>query len=487
MNRGCSEKDSWNSLFRSFTLSLPGSLPIPCPFLAHSLPIAHTHRYTNFFTSNSTLTLPPAGKYSGIDSIKEYVKFTSPDSPFIDSSTLLPGAAGYLKGVNVQGECVFNLIGHRRYVASAAYARTNALHVASMVTLTYHPATHKINAIYLFYEDNFMQYFFDMVHTRKTAQYVCDMLQHTCPDAGVDIWKHNKLKSKEDCVARYEKLNTFDDGPKIADSKDLGGGFDGNSASCRALHSVLASISTDHCAHLSFVPMADPNGNVKCQTSKRLHMTDYFDARDFENFNLFKEAAGYPLEDGFKDVDLCLQDVLRQPIPRFPRGYVAANHALPPLEYIPSYGIYGWVMNYTLWVSVLILGFGSEYIVGHLLTRNFSADSIKTFYMGAQLTFPLFLTIALVGHTFSGLLFLVVRLSVCDSGLCFTVLLLHASQSLKICFLLFQIVFLILLSFSSLLILFSVPRFPASLFLCHTKRSLDSGSAAVPKRSSTID
>ena len=425
-------------------------------------------RYPEFFHSNSTLTLPPAGKYRGIDSIKEYVKFTSPDSPFIDSSTLLPGSAGYLKGVNVQGECVYNLIGHRRYVASSAYALTNALHVASMVTLTYHPATHKINSIFLFYEDNFLQYFFDMVHTRKTAEYVCDMLQHTCPDAGVDTWKHNELQSKEDCVARYEKLNTFDDGPKIANSKDLGGGFDGNSASCRALHSVLTSISTDHCAHLSFVPMADPNGNVKCQTSKRLHMTDYFDARDFENFNLFKKAADYPLDYGFKVVDWCAQDFLRQPIPRFPRGYVAANHALPPLEYIPSYGIYAWVMNYTVWVSVLILGFGSEYIVGHLVTRNLSADSLKTFYMGAQFTFPLFLTIALVGHTFSSLLFLVVSLSVCDSCSYFTLLFLHASQ--------------IVYFFSSSMLLFSL-SLPLS---CHTKRRLDSGSAAVPKRSSTI-
>ena len=114
-------------------------------------------------------------------------------------------------------------------------------------------------------------------------------------------------------------------------------------------------------------------------------MTDYFDARDFENFNLFKEAAGYPLEDGFKEVDLCLQDVLRQPIPRFPRGYVATNHALPPLEYIPSYGIYGWVMNYTLWVSVLIftavssrsvstlVGVSSSGLLYHLSTTPSSA------------------------------------------------------------------------------------------------------------------
>ena len=155
--------------------------------------------------------------------------------------------------------------------------------------------------------------------------------------------------------------------------------------------------------------MADPLGRVKCQTSKRLKSSDYFDARDFEDFDLFKEAVGYPLEDGYKVVDYCAQDFLRQPVPGFDRGYVAVDHAVPPLEMIPAHGVFAWVMNYCVWVSVLILGFGSEYIVGHLITRHLSAAAIKTFFMGAQFTFPLFLTIALVGHTWAGLLFLIVR------------------------------------------------------------------------------
>ena len=155
--------------------------------------------------------------------------------------------------------------------------------------------------------------------------------------------------------------------------------------------------------------MADTLGRVKCQTSKRMKSSDYFDARDFENFDLFKAAADYALEDGYKVVDFCAQDFLRKPVPGFDRGYIAVDHAMPPLAMIPDDGAFAWVINYCVWVSVLILGFGSEYIVGHIITRHLSADAIKTFFLGAQFTFPLFLTISLVGHTWAGLLFLIVR------------------------------------------------------------------------------
>ena len=64
-------------------------------------------RYPEYFDENSSFTLYPAGAYVGPASILEYVKFASPESPFVESMTALPGGAGYLKGVNDAGECVF--------------------------------------------------------------------------------------------------------------------------------------------------------------------------------------------------------------------------------------------------------------------------------------------------------------------------------------------------------------------------------------------
>ena len=161
--------------------------------------------------------------------------------------------------------------------------------------------------------------------------------------------KHSALEHKREpaaeCVAKFEELPTFDDGPRFADSP--GGGFDGNSASCRLLHSVLATFNTDHCAHLSFVPMADPFGKIKCQTSKRMRMTDFFDRTDLANFDTFKEAAGYDKGKGHKLVDRCfIYDSVRRPFPRpFWRTWRDdnPNAAMSPIEYI-SDEAWAWVM-----------------------------------------------------------------------------------------------------------------------------------------------
>ena len=40
--------------------------------------------------------------------------------------------------------------------------------------------------------------------------------------------------------------------------------------SCRRLHAVYAASNGNHCAHLSFKPMADPKGQFKCQESEKV-------------------------------------------------------------------------------------------------------------------------------------------------------------------------------------------------------------------------
>lgn len=249
------------------------------------------------------------------------------------------------KGVNDVGECIFVLMGHRRYELSAKYTAGETVHVAAMTTVAYVPASHNINSIVLAYDAPFMQLAFDTLRTANSYAFACDSLYTQCPKAGVDTRAHNNLLSHGECVAKFEELPTFDDGPRFADSP--GGGFDGNSASCRLLHSVLATFNTDHCAHLSFVPMADPFGKIKCQTSKRMRMTDFFDRTDLANFDTFKEAAGYDKGKGHKLVDRCfIYDSVRRPFPRpFWRTWRDdnPNAAMSPIEYI-SDEAWAWVM-----------------------------------------------------------------------------------------------------------------------------------------------
>ena len=68
------------------------------------------------------------------------------------------------------------------------------------------------------------------------------------------------------------------------------------------------------------------------------------------------------------------------------------------------------VIFLVMWAGMLILGLGSEYIVGHVITRHLSGDSLKHFWQSAQFTFPLFVTVGLVSHAYWGLLFLVLGL-----------------------------------------------------------------------------
>ena len=78
----------------------------------------------------------------------------------------------------------------------------------------------------------------------------------------------------------------------------------------------------------------------------------------------YKEAVGYNVADGFKVVDKCVYDVLRPIIPRPYWDEWRAAHMTaiaPPMEYISDDG-YTWVSTYVVWVSVLILGLGSEQV-----------------------------------------------------------------------------------------------------------------------------
>lgn len=381
-------------------------------------------RYGLFFTASSTFSLYPAGTYTGPDAIKEYVKFASDESPFVDSFLVLPGSVALLKSVTPDQSCVFTALGHRRYLLSARYAGGEAVHVATMATVTYVPSSHKIASIALYYERPFMQFVFDSIRTRESAHFICDTLRDTCPSAGVDTWNHNNLTSYDDCIDRFERLPAFDDGPDLAASASMGGGFDGNSASCRLLHSFLASLNTDHCAHLSFVPMADPDGKIKCQTSKRLHETQFFDAIDFENFNKFKDVAEYPIADGYKLMDRCHYDYYRAKLWLIPRPYWAEWRdaqaekmgwwEVPPLEHM-SDPMFALMATWSVWVAVLILGLGSEYVVGTIITAQFSTENILIFWRAVQFTFPLFVTIALVSHSYWGLILLVLGLWKCGS------------------------------------------------------------------------
>ena len=268
-------------------------------------------RYDDFFTESSTFTLHPAGKFTGKEAIKEYVKFASDESPFVDAFSVLPGAIASLNGYSGVdadvNECYFTVMGHRRYELSAKYAGGQAVHVAAMSNITYLPESHKVQSIHLYYDTPFMQFVFDSLRSRReSAEFVCNLLVNECPRHANTLgnspkrvfydtrsFNEDRFQDMDGCVEEFQSLRAFDDGPTLELSDSLGGGFDGDSSSCRLLHSFLASINPDHCAHISFLPMADPKGRVKCQVSHGIQPSSLLTSGELAALDAFALSLGF--------------------------------------------------------------------------------------------------------------------------------------------------------------------------------------------------
>ena len=63
--------------------------------------------------------------------------------------------------------------------------------------------------------------------------------------------------------------------------------------SCRRLHAVYAASNGNHCAHLSFKPMADPEGKIKCQESAQVRVADLFSNDELATFDAFAAEVGF--------------------------------------------------------------------------------------------------------------------------------------------------------------------------------------------------
>ena len=374
--------------------------------------------YSDYFDENSTFTLHAAGTYWGPDGIEEYVRFASDTSIFIDSTRRLQGGLPIFKGVNSAGECVFNVFTQSMYELSPRYSNGETWRVASMLTIVYARTTHKVAAIMLYYDPAFIQDIFSASRGRRTAEYLCNIMKNECVGAGVHVWSHNNFAGFEDCISRFEQLDTFDDGDQLAASNGAGG-VDGNSAGCRMLHGTLAALNpAGHCAHLSFVPMADNLGRIKCQQSNRYQVSDFFDPIDFLNFDQFKEAVKISEARGYEATDEChYPDNFRVVVPRpYWDAWRESNEEqiVPPLEYVGDEG-FMWLTTYATWVAVVILGLGSEGVVGTILTEYLSSASLQHFWHGAQCVFPLFVQIGIVSRSYFGLVLMTLGLWKCGS------------------------------------------------------------------------
>ncbi len=139
-----------------------------------------------------------------------------------------------------------------------------------MLRIELDPETGVIDLIYAFFEQDTLDSLVGMLDSDVARQFVCSvMASPTCGQA------------EENCVQKLSNLPLHN-----------GGYIDGNSQSCRFLHSVLATYDAMHCAHIAFEPTVDINGAIKCQESKGVLPSTLFEESDFEAFEEFEESVG---------------------------------------------------------------------------------------------------------------------------------------------------------------------------------------------------
>lgn len=109
-----------------------------------------------------------------------------------------------------------------------------------------------IKKLNLFFPIAFQKAIFDSVDADDVRDLVCNVMKSNC----TDTLAFNNM-SVEGCKDAYDKLNMTDNGY-----------LDSNTKGCRILHSSFVPKNTGHCPHLSFAPLADEKGKIKCQTSR---------------------------------------------------------------------------------------------------------------------------------------------------------------------------------------------------------------------------
>jgi hypothetical protein len=242
-----------------------------------NLDLSNFDRYDDYFRNESVVELAQAGEYQGVASIQEYVKFA-----FAGSSPYLLQGDTRQRRVSIQfldykdDICEFRMLLKFQSVLNpnTTAAPVFPFELVDMIRLYLHRNDRYFTRINVYYTNDFLRLFFDAaLNSDATRQYVCEHVM-----AG-PCWPQLNITNTTACINTLNALPTTEGSDHY---------IDGNSQGCRALHAAFASTNpTQHCAHLSFAPLPDPAGKIKCQTSHARSPTDLFTESDFTALRRF--------------------------------------------------------------------------------------------------------------------------------------------------------------------------------------------------------
>jgi len=251
----------------------PSMLDCQTHLAALQFDLSAFERYDIFFKNSSRLVLPQAGYWYGAEDIEEYFRFGSDSSPYIDK-TIRPINDLLLKSLDpIIGTCTFIIHTSKWYAMNPDIIQDATYIVGAMFQVIYDYHGNYISEVHVHFEDTFYYHFFgSLLNTDGVRDFICGVSE-ACPGTNVGM-------------DRQECLRQLNDLPNLSDGQT----FDGKDYGCRVLHAAFAKNNENHCAHISFEPQEDPDGNIKCQQNKGLDKFDFFDKQDIENFREFLDS-----------------------------------------------------------------------------------------------------------------------------------------------------------------------------------------------------
>ena len=233
--------------------------------------IMRTDELHKWIDDDSTVTISETGTYKGLDNIVEYINYVFGDyNNFYETL----GSPKILSSVEDDSHvCSFLAVEHRQTEISTFGALEEfCLSFPTGIKLSFDLSGSEnfiqVQEVFGFTSKATFSSIVEGVDSSKVASNVCMALEDHCHT----VWNNNNLTSQQDCIDQFLAL------PMVTGDNYA----DGDSQACRQIHSMFVEENQNHCPHVSFVPMEDVNGKIKCQESGNVLPEDLFTEEELE-------------------------------------------------------------------------------------------------------------------------------------------------------------------------------------------------------------
>jgi hypothetical protein len=341
--------------------------------------ISEVDNFDLWFDEETILELPTVGIYVGPQDIREYVMFTG--SKYFQGK--LPR---YIYGPDVlpirtddRNKCVMLTTYGRKVYMNGNYTRSGVIEVGGGTKIEYSSNPFRVSRIDLYLSDQFQNHvfstFFDDDRIRDD---VCNFMEVGCNE----VYQLNNL-TQEECYTKWDALPMSEEG-----------WVDGNSKGCRIVHAELAFTDKKHCPHLSFVPMEDQDGNIKCQNSAMRTASDIFTQWEIDKIREAAAEHGLPPDTIYKEFEF-EPDGFDEDNNEYKLGGTESffSSQFSDKSYMTFYG-------FVLWATMVFTGLGIEYFCYVVLIKDHWSTDTENKWKFAQFLFPLMATTSVgMAHT----------------------------------------------------------------------------------------